>query len=151
MNVPGPDVGSAAFSVLLPSVRGLWTTSILDQPTTESVLLSLPITSYLILTQEICSRISHHWTFRPLKMPSHHWNNWFHFVFNIGNLMLLWILCFQEKQVCRLIAIKHFAWLAIVYHPKKSFYNWLEDGNWEIYSSSMVYFFLPWSLSRFFF
>ena len=68
------------------------------------------------------------------------WSNWFNFVFNVGSLMLLWILCFQEKQVCHLTAIKHFAWSAIVYHPKKNLCNWLENGTWEIYSSSMVCF-----------
>lgn len=75
------------------------------------------------------------------------WKHWLSFVFNVGSLTSLWILCFQEKQVCHLIAIKHFAWLDIVYHPRKSFYSWLENGTWEICSSLMVSFPL-WSIFK---
>lgn len=54
--------------------------------------------------------------------------------------MLLWISCFQEKQVCHLTVIKHFAWLATVYHLKKRFCSCLENGIWEICFSLMVNF-----------
>lgn len=118
------------------SFGGLWTASTLDQETKESVLLSCPLPIIQYWTKKLVQE------FHVVKHPhfKNPWSNWFNFVFNVGSLMLLWILCFQEKQACHLTAIKRFAWSAIVYQPKKNVCNWLENGTWEIYSSSMVYF-----------